>query len=328
MIVRFFKSNSPSAFLLLPILALAIWIFGFFPVQQFPLVHTMPLYTLVATPLASIPWLGTVIAFLLCVGEGFLLVYITNENEVYSKKTNLSALFYVIFMSNNRAMLQLHPLLFANLFVLFAMSRILSSYRKDIALSEFFDTGLLISIASLFYFPCVAFLPVIAISLIIFRPFNWREWVVALIGVLVPYLFVFTWYFWFDGLSILIFEKILPIAFFKKPNFDLSQTFYFLMTMGWIIVIFSFGKLFSGFGGGGPQKTKKAMLFTLWLFVFSIASVFLAPAIGTVYFSLLAIPAAIICSNYFLKQKKELWGEILFILLLIGIFADLLSGIF
>lgn len=328
MIIRFFKSNSASAFLFLPVVAAAIWIFGFFPPRLFIQPHAMPLYDLTAMPLRAVPWLGTLAGFVLCVGEGFLLNFIVNEQEMLTKKSNLPALFYVVFMSNNSSMLRLQPLLFANLFLLLAVLRILGSYRRDSAFSEFFDAGLLVSIATLFYLPCIVFLPVIGISLVIFRPFNWREWVIAFAGLLVPYIFVFTWYFWSDQLPLLINDKILTLAVCKKPSFDLSPAFYFLITTGWLIVVLSFGSLFSGLGGGGSQKTKKAVLLTLWLFLFSIASVFIAPEVATVYFSLLAIPAAIICANYFLKQKKELLGEILFLLLLGGIYADLLSTIF
>ncbi len=327
MIIRFFKSNTASAFFLLPFIAIAIWVFGFVAPQPLTVNHAMPLYDLLAMPLAKIQWLSSLVALILVLAEAFILNYIVNENEVLTKKTNLTALFYLVFMSNNNAMLELHPLIFSNLFLLFALSKIFNSYRKDTAFSQFFDTGLLISIASLFYFPCIVFFPVIGISLIIFRPFNWREWAISFVGVLVPYIFVFTWYFWNNQLQSLFFDKFIFPMGFKRPSFDLSQSFYFLITVGWIIVILSFGKLFSGLGSGA-QKTKKAITLTLWLFLFSILSLFLAPAVSTVYFSLLAIPAAIICSNYFLKQKKELWGEILFLLLLVGIFTDLIATIF
>jgi len=221
----------------------------------------------------------------------------------------------------------LHPLLFSNLFLLFAISKVLNSYRKDTAFSQFFDAGLLVSMATLFYFPCIVFFPVIGISLLLFRPFNWREWIISFAGALVPYVFVLTWYFWNDKLHSLFYNKMVFPMVFHRPKLDFSPSFYFLVSIGWIIVILSFGKLFSGLGGGA-QKTKKAIVLMLWLFMHSILSLFLAPALTTVYFSLLAIPAAVICSNYFVKQKRELWGEILFLLLLLAIFANLVETIF
>jgi len=101
MIIRFFKSNSASAYILLPIIAMAIWVFGFFSPAVLPLEHPMPLYELLARPVADIHWLSTLIAMFLAVAEAFILNYIVNENEVLTKKTNLPGLFYLVFVSNN-----------------------------------------------------------------------------------------------------------------------------------------------------------------------------------------------------------------------------------
>lgn len=327
MVVRFLKSNNASALILLPLLAISIWFFGYWAPALEPLKHTMPFYEIVAFPIYKITWLSRSIALILVVSEAFLLNYMVNEQEVLIKKSYLPALFYIVFMSNNSAMLDLHPLLFSNLFLLFALNKMLNSYRKDIAFSQAFDSGLLISIATLFYFPCIVFLPLIAVGLVIFRPFNWREWFISFIGVLVPYVFVVTIYFWNDILDYLLYDKMFFPIVFQKPSFELPQSFYFLLTIGWVIVIFSFGKLFSGLAGGS-QKTKKALILMLWMFAFAILSIFLAPQIATKYFSSLAIPAAVICSNYFLRQKKELWGEILFLLFLAAIYVNLVVNIF
>ena len=196
MFIRFFKSNNASALLFLPLIAVVIWVFGFIHPIILPVKHSMPLYELMAGIFVSIPWLSTLIGLILVIGEAFLLNFIVNENEVLEKQNYLPALFYIVFMSNNDAMLTLHPLLFGNLFILFALHKLLSSYRKDNAFSQAFDAGFLISIATLFYFPFVVFLPLLGVGLIIMRPFNWREWIISFLGASIPYLFVITFYFW------------------------------------------------------------------------------------------------------------------------------------
>jgi hypothetical protein len=327
MIVRFFKSNSASGFILIPIVAIAIWVLGFFNLQAVPVKHTMPFYELLVRPVSGIPWLSALIALLLLIVEGFLLNYIVNENEALTKKSNLPALFYIIFMSVNSSMLTLHPVLFANLFILFALNKIFNSYRKDIAFSQVFDAGLLISIASLFYFPCIILFPVIGIALILFRPFNWREWVISFIGVLVPFIFVCTYYFWNDIMEYFLYDKMVFPIVFKKDRIPPSRPFYVLLGIGWFIVLLAFGKLFNGLSGGA-QRTKKALILMIWLFIFGGISIFIAPQIATKYFALLAIPLSIICSNYYLRLKREFWSEILFLALLIALFVNLIIEIF
>src|ERR1043166_4828106 len=101
MLIRYFKSNSASSLVILPLIALAIWAFGFTSPLPLPLKHAMPLYELIAGPIANIHWLTTIFSALLVIGEAFLLNYIVNENEVLTKQTWLPALLYILFMSNN-----------------------------------------------------------------------------------------------------------------------------------------------------------------------------------------------------------------------------------
>ena len=327
MFIRFFKSNNAAAFIFLPLLALAIWGFGFFfpPVQ--PTDHTMPFYDLISGVISKIHWLNIFIAMILVVGEAFLLNYIVNENDLFTKQSYLPALFYVLFMSNNNAMLTNHPQLFANLFIIFAIDQLLNSYRKDKAFAEAFNAGFLVSIATLFYFPYIVFAPVLGIAFILLRPFIWREWIISIIGLLLPYCFILTYYFWNDSLNVLWYEKMYFQIIHELPKFNFSSSFYFTMIIGWGILLFSFGSLIGGLTGGA-QKSKKSMILMIWLFVFSIATVLTAPEISTKSFSAFAIPASLFCANYFLNIKKQWWAELLFLLLFSSIIINLLAHFF
>ncbi|HEX8515034.1 MAG TPA: DUF6427 family protein [Bacteroidia bacterium] len=327
MIVRILKSNSPAAFFILPLIAIIIWSFGFGALHLSEVRHSMPFYELLVRPVAGIPWLCNIIAILLVTGEGFLLNYIVNENEALTRKTALPALLYFAFLSIHIDMLQLHPILFANLFLLFALSKILNSYRKDTAFSQVFDAGLLISVATLFYLPCIVLFPLLGIALILFRPFMWREWIISFFGVLVPFIFVISWYFWKDTLDYLLYDKMFFPIVFKEQGTRLNQFFYILASTGLIIVLLSFGKLFNDLGGGS-QKTKKALILMLWMTAFASLSIFLVPAITPISFALFAIPLSVICSNYFIRIRKELWGELLFLLFIALLLINLAVNIF
>ena len=292
MFIRFLKSNSASALVFLPLFAIAIWGFGFISPAIVSVKHTMPLYELCTRALQSTPSLGTIIAFLLIIGEAFLLNYIVNENEVLSKQSYLPALFYVLFISNNNDMLLLSPPLFANLFILFAINKLLTSYRKDNAFSQAFDAGMLISVATLFYFPYIVFLPLLGVGLIIMRPFNWREWLISFFGAVIPYIFVLTYYFWKDQLDYLFFDKMFYPFVHVKTTQPFPKSFYFMIGTGWLILLCSLGKLIQGVGIGS-QKTKKSIILLVWFFLFSAISVLIAPEISTKYFVPLVIPAAL-----------------------------------
>jgi hypothetical protein len=323
MTIRFLKSNNALALLFLPLIAIVIWVFGFFDPIIIPVKHAMPLYEMTAEIFINIPWLSTLIGLILVIGEAFLLNYIVNENEVLTKQSYLPALFYIIFMSNNKGMLTLHPLLFGNLFILFAIHKLLSSYRKDKAFSQAFDAGILISIATLFYFPFIVFLPLLIVGLIILRPFIWREWLISFLGALIPYAFVTSYYFWYDILDYLFYDKMFFSFLREKDVLSYSQSFYFMIGFGWLLLFLSMGKILWG-GEIGSQRSKKSIIFLVWFFFLSAVSIPLAPEISTKYFSALAIPGAVFCANYFTIIKKGWWAEFLFLVLLTSIFINLL----
>jgi Family of unknown function (DUF6427) len=318
MFIQFFKNNSPASYILLPLFALVLWLPGFFSAQNMVVQNSMPLYEVLENSFAGIPVIATILAFILIVLEAFLLNYIINENEVLSSPTFLPALFYIVYMSNDNAKLLLNPMIFANLFILLALFKLVSSYRKNIAFSHAFDAGLLFSIATLFYLPSIVFLPILGVGLLIFRPFNWREWVISFFGVLVPILFVLMYYFWYDLMEYLVYDKLFYSIFREQPKIEYPVSYYFMIGVGWFIAMLSLGKLFKRLTGAS-QKTKKGILLFIWVFVFAVISVLIAPGISTKYLSFLAIPASVFCANYMLRIKKQWWGEFLFLLLLTAI---------
>jgi hypothetical protein len=325
MLIRFFKNNNPASFILLPLFALGLWMASFFSQQDRVIKYSMPLYDMVAKPLNSAHFIATLIAFILIVSEAFLLNYIVNENEILTKPSFLPALFYIVFMSNDRTMLMLYPLLFANFFILLAIHKLVSSYRKDSAFSNAFDAGILFSLATLFYFPGIVFIPLLGIAFVLFRPFNWREWIISFLGVMLPYLFVFTYYFWNGMLVHSQVDKMVYPHLSNQAKLDFSQHFYFILGVGWLLVLFSLGKLFTG-SPETSQKNKKSIRLLLWFSAFALISVLIAKEISIQSFSALAIPSSVFCANYFLKIKKAWWGELLFLLLLVSVVINQLSS--
>ncbi len=327
MFIGFFKNNKPSSFILLPLFALALWILGFFIEQGAAVKYSMPLYEIVIKPINQIHFVATLIAFLLIIAEAFLLNYTVNENEILTKPSFLPALFYIVFMSNDSTLLMLHPLLFANFFLLLALYKLIHSYRKESAFSNAFDAGIFLSIAILFYFPSIVFLPLLGVGFVLFRPFNWREWVISFIGILVPFVFVFTYYFWYDKIgdwwNIKIFFPDRPEQF----KWTISKSYYFMLSVSLVILLFSFWKLFTD-SLESSQKNRKGILLLLWFFAFALISVLIKPEVSIRSFSALAIPASVFTANYFLKIKKGWWAELLFLLILISIFFNHFSRFF
>lgn len=321
MVIQFFKNNNPASFIILPLLAIIMWIPGLSVEHSIAANNGMPLYDILALPLVATPIISALLAIILIVSEAFLLNFILNENEIISTPSYLPALFYIVFMSSNKTFMTLHPILFANLFVLFGINKLVSSYRKNHAFSQVFDAGLLFSIATLFYFPSIILLPLLGIALQIFRPLIWREWVITLIGVIIPYVFTFMYYFWFDKIDYLWYMKIYTSFSLNQTQLDSSPFYYGMIGVGSIIIALSTIRLFNNFHTTS-QKTKKGTLLFKWFLVFSLITATSTYNFLNSYFAYIAIPAVVFCTNYFLHLKKQWWGEFLFSLFLLAIFCN------
>lgn len=117
--------------------------------------NLMPLYKLFISILGSNGKISLSIGVGLVMFEGFLLNRIINNNKILPERNNLVAFFYILFSSIHTAFLYANPVLLANLFIILAFGQLLSIYNQRNVLKEVFNASLLISIASLVYFPAI-----------------------------------------------------------------------------------------------------------------------------------------------------------------------------
>jgi hypothetical protein len=319
MIVAFFKQNQSSSILLVPLCAIGFWMTGFIHPVVALNKNAMPFFDWLCRATQAIPFVQILIAWILVVSEAFLLNHICDKHNILSKKTYFPALLYVVLMSCSSLFITLHPLLLANLFLLLSIERILSSYHKDEAFAHVFDTGIYIGIASLFYFPAIILFPMVWVGLIVIRTFVWREWIISFLGLILPYLFILTYYFWHDNINLFLMDKIFYPASDAKYSIE-SEPISFLVLSFFLvlIILLSFLKLTQGL----PVNTilsRNILVVFIWMIALSFVAFLMAPHLNLRYFSFMAIPLTIYISHYLLTAKKSLWAEFLFTTLLLAI---------
>lgn len=322
MFISIFKNNQTLSLVLLSIAMLVIWIPAFQNTATIPYNNTMPLYEFYARGANNLPFIHNYLAFLLIVVESILLNYILNKFEIMAKKTAMPAIFYCLLMSCCKPLTHFYPLLFSNFFILLALFKIGLSYRVEEAFSSIFDASFFIAISSLFYFPSIIIYPLIWVTLIVIRPFVWREWVISMIGLILPYVFVIVYYFWSDKVNFLLYDKI----FFPSSDALLTlsnqrPTFVAVASMLLLLMAFSILTLLKGW----PVNTilsRNFLVVLFWLLGLSILSYSMAPVFNITYLSIAAIPLSVFVSNYFLMTKFKWISEIIFLLFLSAILFE------
>ncbi|MCB0430344.1 MAG: hypothetical protein H6585_13760 [Flavobacteriales bacterium] len=187
--IQLFKNRGPVVLLLIPILCLVFYVPGIFAgsVDQ---KNGTTLFLLLKELSFGFPLLSLLIACTLICLSAYLLNRVVSDNEFDARNTYLPGLLVVVFSSALAPILHLNEALPANVLMVLMFGKILAMHRKGPIHEMVLDTGLLLGTASLFSPYYLMFFPVIWFGLNFFRPFNWREWLIPLIGAGLPWLFI------------------------------------------------------------------------------------------------------------------------------------------
>lgn len=241
---------------------------------------------------------------------------ILDKHKVTERGNYLGSYIFILLSCMFRNFLFLSPALIANIFLLIEIDLLFSIYKKEKVSSQIFDLGFVISVSSLFYFPSLAFLLFLFFGVLILRPFKIGEWMVILIGAIVPYFLSSVYFFWFDRLP----EFFNNITFRKVMNeefgFVTNTQIIIISLVVFIAVIWSLMKI--------QQNYFKALVqirnYFAVLLLFSMLgflSVFLQSNIRVENFIWLVIPVATALS-YSLPMLKKWWiGEIFHLTMLL-----------
>ena len=324
MLINFIKHNRAISIFFLPVAIAAFWIYGFINPFVPNVEYATPMFKAIISRLKDYPFLLTIISSVLIISEAVFINYLVRKNEIIDTTTYLPALVYIVLMSLQPEMLSLHPIVLANFFLLFALYKLMQTYKQETAYSEAFDTGLFISMASIFYMPSVIFVFILWIGLIIIRPFIWREWIISIMGFATPWIFVAFYYFWTNSLGELQ-TDIISNTFFlqEKSSKSISLSLNNYLQLGILILIagFAIGRFLIDLGKSTVRIRNNNFLL-VYFSILSVITIFIAPAYTILFLSFLSIPFSIFISGYFLLAKKQWIAEILFLLLIISVFIN------
>lgn len=326
MLTRLFRSTQPAALVVLGLAALIMCWFSY--VYHFRIVPTnnTPFYNLVLKLYVGLPvYVYFITVVILIISQALHFNWILNKHEVLYKASWMPAFIYLIIATILPPFFWFHPLIFANSLILFVLDKLFYLYKNEHPLGFEFDSAFLLAMASLFYFPLISFLIFYFVSILLLRPFSWRDWTVGLLGFGVPFFFAFVYYFWNNMLGS-FYERIF-ISGIKK-NIELQSVFLhgytFTLALLAIVSTLSIVRLRANFYKN-VSKTRLNQQVILFYFLCAMFSILVSREELLYRFCILALPLSIFVTYYLLSGKKILWAEIVF-LLLIGSWVVNYSG--
>jgi len=199
---------------------------------------------------------------------------------------------------------------------LLILIQLLRSYNREEPLDLIYSAGFLVTIGSYVYFPFVYFYGLVLFTFILFRSVKWREWVSSLFGLLTPFLFLATYYFWVDNLAPKI-QEYLGMFTLDVSLVPLKNPIYLILT-SFITLLSLFSLLYSL--TNRIEKTierKRKSLLLNWVFFFMLISFPFSSDLSSYHIELAFITFSGSVAYYLMQIRKTFWQELLLMLFIV-----------
>ena len=266
---------------------------------------------------AFTPSTNIAIASMLVFIQALIFNYVVNNHNLLAKPSFLPALMFVTGTSLFMPFMILSPALVSNFLLIWIIDKFLKLGKSANSITTVFDIGMIIGLGTLVYFPFMAMMVMIFLALLLFRAFNWREWIAGLIGFLTIFFFLAVFYYWNDNLS-MFYQIWKPLGNRFPSVFKINYNDYLVLIPVAIIIILASLQLRENFFRSFIS-TRKAFQLLFFMFIVSAASFYLKPNFRTWHFLLCVPPGAVLLAYYFSNAKKRWFYETLFLLFVLSV---------
>lgn len=161
--------------------------------------HPAVLYGLLCRWLAAVPRLTVVIAMLLVLAEGVTLNLLLANVNLVSQNSLLPTLLYIVAMSAGATTLT--PAILVSGVAIVSLDRlVLRGTLLTIPPERICGATLLIGLAALFYQPAALLMLSYLLIASSYRLYNWKDWMLMLLGFAIPYVLLLLVLYMTDGL--------------------------------------------------------------------------------------------------------------------------------
>lgn len=315
MLTRLFRSTQMSALIVLGIMAIAMgWLSYGLHFRIVPANNT-PFYNVVLKLYAGLPVAVYFITVMVLVtSQALHFNWILNKHEVLYKASWMPAIVYLMMCTILPPFFWFHPLIFANSILLFALDKLFYLYKSEHPLGFEFDSAFLMAMAALFYFPLIIFIVFYFVSILLLRPFSWRDWIVGMLGFVLPFFFAFVYYFW-NNMLLTFYERVFISGI--KRQIELQSVYLhgytFTLLLVAVIGTLSIIRLRANFYKN-VSKTRLNQQVIIFYFVCTVLTLLVSNEELLYRFCIVALPLSVFVAYYLLSGKRLIIAELILLL--------------
>jgi hypothetical protein len=256
-------------------------------------------------------WLNMLLGGLLILINSIGLNWIFNSHEFLDRNSYIVSLLYVVTMSFYHSFYSVDGLLIAQTFVICMLSQFFQLKQNTDGRQHVFNGFFFAGIAATFHPYLIFSFPVLIAMILIIRPFNFREFFLAIAGFLIPLIYALVFQLYFDNqLNFQILKN--------STNFQLQTDFLITLIFFGILLLLGTFSLRTRMQNSSIRLKKQIQI--IWLLVFISLSFGI---IDFIYFfqierfNMLLIPLSILLSYSFLHKSYGIISSIVFYITII-----------
>jgi len=215
--VFLFRDRSDINVLFLVLLSVAVH-FHFY--LEAPIVIANPTDGLLAYLLFNyikpLPPLALIVIFhLIVIVQALRLNILVSRFKMFQQVSFLPAFTFVILTALFPFWDAISSGLIANAFIIWILVKLNRLFDQTQPKTLEFNIGMIVGVSILLYEPIAILIPVVIFALAIIRPFRLTEWLVLIMGIVLPFYFIFTYVFLTDSAA--AFTAFLPKLDWVNP---------------------------------------------------------------------------------------------------------------
>lgn len=235
------------------------------------------------------------LAYLLIYFQAITINNLITSRHMMARPNYLPAMSYLLITSLFYEWNVLSAPLIACTLLLWSFSLMTRFYNHKNEKGIIFNAGLLVGISSFVYLPSAGFILLIIFALIITRPPKVAEWIVAFLGLLIAWYFLFAWLF----LSNRLYSFALPHLTVAYPAI-INNTWVYIRLIGLLVLGLAGGILIQASAARQIVQVRKLWTLVLLYFIFGVFVTFINPGYHLEYWIIALLPlAAFIAAAFF-----------------------------
>ncbi len=323
MLIRFFKHSFLTQYVALFLVQLALWFPSFMEITVMPDPSgENPFYQLIFNIFSGAKLLPVIIGFVLVYFEAVLLNFILAHHGLVPKNTLIPAFLFILFTGVFKETHTLHPFALITLIIILLLNLGFSFYEEQKQTRKnLFLSGFLIGIATMFFSYAFYLLIILYLAFVLMRIYEWRQWVIPIVGLFVPFLFTGVYYFLVNEFTFFLHSIVLNGLDLQLAHFDIGIQMYGFLSLVLLIFILSGFNLLVKLSAKNIDIRKKSDLVFYYLLLFILLLIFCPSGYFSIAF--LFIPLSILVSiRISEKQKSFFYTIMIWLIFAVAIFMN------